>query len=265
MLRVAAATLLSVITTFGITAGAELSPVYEIDYVKAHLAELHGKTIRVHGQINECSSLTCLICTGPNDQAICLPFSIATGEPLRKSDNDREGFQKEERASDLIERLYRFATVTAEVTVDATCELGYDPSKGKDPNETIVCTDRSNALDEARIIRVDVRRSATEGRFDQYEGLSLRDSTATEGQPILEAWSEHWRAQNPKDRPKQTKVLMDKPDVTYGYSGIILCICLANDCTGRWPTRTGHLIESPGNPYRCYLATQYRNDWSFDQ
>ena len=185
------------------TGTSDIPLVYSIDYVKAHLKELHGRHVRVHGQINECASLTCLICTGPEATATCLPISIAAGEPARKSDDDVEGSRREERSSDLIETLYRFATVTADVTVDATCELGYDPTKASDQNETIVCTDRSNALDDAHIVSVDVRRSATEGRFDAYEGAPLRDATNVEARPVLNAWIKQWRALNPKGELKQ--------------------------------------------------------------
>src|SRR5688572_2862424 len=57
------------------------APTLTVAEVKAQLKRLHGRSVRVRGQMNECWSLTCKLCTeGPADAAgrVCLGLSFAT-------------------------------------------------------------------------------------------------------------------------------------------------------------------------------------------
>jgi len=224
---------------------------------------LHGKTIRVQGQIDECISLDCQLCTDGSREATCLPFSLWSGK-FPEYEKDPDGWKRALRAQDMVEELYRFATVTADAWIDATCELGYDPAKGRDPNETIVCTDRSSAIEDARVVSVDVRRAATEGRFDAYEGEPLRQPTNSERKRITDGWLARELKLDSHAKPRQVEVFIFQVGQTPKDSEIVACECLDDDCRGRWPTKEGHVwIESPANPYRCELVSQLSTNWTF--
>ncbi len=241
---------------------AEIPPVLSVDYVSAHLKELHGRNIRIQGQINECVSLTCLICSSGAKDAVCLPFSLWS-EPYPVREDDIEGSARASRAGSLIEEIYRFATVTADARVDATCELGYNPDK-PDPNETIVCTDRSSAIEDARVVSVDVRRAATEGSFSEYGGDALRPATEDERGPITKSWLATLKHFDPTSTSRMIEVLVRPADKQRQNPEFAVCACRSDNCSGRWPKRTGEFLLSPANPYYCYSADKFATDWTFE-
>ena len=51
-------------------------PVLSVAYVGAHIGELHGKTVRLRGEVNNCESLTCSICDEGGRDAVCLPLDL---------------------------------------------------------------------------------------------------------------------------------------------------------------------------------------------
>lgn len=230
---------------------AAAQPVMTVSEVDASLQRLHGKTVRVQGQMNNCQSLTCSICMDASEDAVCLPIRF-------EADNYR--------ASDLIEQTYRFATITVEAEVDATCELGFDPSERSSPatDEIIVCTDRSQALTNARVLNVDVRRPATAGRFDMYSGDPLSPPTTAQRAQVLEGWRA-WskRMGDGLGEDEEIEVFVGKAYPEDGVSGLALCICLDESCRGKWPTMSGHFTWSPGNPYHCWRAELYGDRWVF--
>lgn len=225
--------------------------VFTVDYVQARLQSLHGKTVRVQGQMNNCQSLTCSICVDASEDAVCLPISF-------EADNYRAG--------DLIEETYRFATITVEAKINATCALGFDPSErsSRSPDEIIVCTDRSRALTGARVLSVDVRRSAAEGRFDAYGGDPLAPPSADQRAQVLDGWKA-WRKRMAPwgDNELEVEVFAAPPYAKDGESGLALCVCLDDSCKGKWPTMSGHFTGSPGNPYDCWRAELYEGGWVF--
>jgi len=238
----------------GIAAGALVTQAFgepgvlTVDYVHANIAKLHGMTLRLRGQVNNCESLTCNICTSAAKDADCLPLSLYS---------DRAG------RSD-VERLYRFATITVEARIDATCELGYDPSKARMPAEIVACTDRGSAVEDARVLSVDQRRAATEGRFDMYEGEPLQLATAREVGPIVVSWQAQQKRLYPDKSAREVAVFRvpsaGRDDTDTGFR---LCVCREDSCVGKWPSMSGQLIQSPGNPYECLRADQFQANWVF--
>ena len=226
-------------------------PVLSVAYVGAHIGELHGKTVRLRGEVNNCESLTCSICDEGGRDAVCLPLDLW-------SDAAGRG---------LTEELYRFATVTIDARIDATCTLGYDPDRGRAPSkdEVVVCTDRSSAVEEARVVRVDRRRSATKGRFDAYEGYSLRRASEGEERPIIQAWAAQQRRLYPSDQANMAMaVFVEAAEGRQaGDAGYRLCVCRIDGCDGAWPSKSGEFVRSPGNPYFCMRVDRYAADWVF--
>jgi hypothetical protein len=222
--------------------------VLTVDYVHANIAKLHGKTVRLRGQVNNCESLTCSICTSAAKEADCLPLSLYS-DPAGRSE---------------IEALYRFATITVDARINAACELGYDPANGRKPGELIVCTDRGSAVEEARVVSVDQRRAATEGRFDMYEGEPLQPATAEEGGPIIAGWRAQQKQLYPDEGAREIAVFRVSPEGRFGAdAGYRLCVCRQDSCQGKWPSMSGQLIHSPGNPYECARADQVQAGWVF--
>jgi hypothetical protein len=222
--------------------------VLTVDYVVAHIAELHGKTIQLRGEINECESLDCAICSDGTATSSCLGLSLYA---------DRAG-------RNAIEELYRFATVTIEARIDAACALGYDPARGRVPGEIFFCTDRAPDVVAARVLRVEKRRSATEGRFSMYGGWPLRPATDQEGDPILAAWKTQQQRLYPDEPATEVAVFRIAVEDRYRTdTGYRLCVCLKDSCSGKWPSKSGQMVHSPGNPYECHRADQSQTDWIF--
>ncbi|MDO9223263.1 MAG: hypothetical protein Q7U20_06070 [Caulobacter sp.] len=252
MLRFLCLTVLSIAITLTAALPAWAAQrVFTVSQVEANLRSLHGKTVRVQGQMNNCESLTCSICVDGDEDAVCLPISF-----LADSDQTRS----------LIELTYRFATIAVEARIDATCQLGFDPSErsSRSPDEIIVCTDRSQALVDARVLSVHVRRSATAGRFDMYEGEPLSAPSPEQRVGILAGW-DTWQkrmALRPRD-DDEIEVFVGAPYPEDQESGLALCICREDSCKGKWPTKSGHFTWSPGNPYDCWRAELYGDRWVF--
>ena len=217
-------------------------------FVKQHMASLQGHRVLLQGEMNNCMSLTCSICDGAKDDDACLGIELY-------ADSDSARY--------LVEELYRFATVTVDVFVDGACELGYDPdepppSRGRDV--VVICTDRATSINDARVVSVDVRRPASLGRFDMYKGEPMQEAdTETERQirTFLSSMPEVYDIEG-----ITLKFYLDPEppnDMTPSY---YVCACTEDDCTGRWPTWSGHAYtQSPGNPYFCSSVTKVGSNW----
>ena len=224
-----------------------------VSHVKLYLKQLHGKTVRVTGEINECISLTCQICDGPSESDACLPLNLYAYSPTERR---------------LVEELYRFARITVDARVDATCELGHYPDLEK-PTDFIefICTDRSSALEDAHVVSVDERQPARAGRFDGYKGGLLQEADAATYDTIGKLLA----SMNPYDkgdeyhlRENGIRVYNERepeplPD---GSKYFYVCMCGEHSCEGRWPEYSGQaVIPSPANPYICSTARKVGDNW----
>ena len=228
-----------------------------VAYVKEHIGALHGQTIRRRGEINNCTSLTCSICDGPGEADACLGLDLFTDSP---------------EAQDTVEELYRFATVTLEARIDASCEVNYDPDIFKSKTEAeeaarkgdrdiiVVCTDRASSVLDAHVVSVEARKPASLGRFDMYKGEPLQEADAAAYDKMRKllaslAWAE------PSDE-HDIKVYLEPEPWDGQVEAYYICECTEDDCTGRWPTWSGHTYtRSPANPYSCSYANRVGDNW----
>lgn len=222
----------------------------KVAYVSAHLDELHGKTVRLRGEMNECRSLTCKICDNIEDDDTCLGLNF---------------YGDSSNAVDLMEELYRFATITIDARIDSSC----GSPKG-DSRVVVICTDRASAIEDARVVTVESRKPATRGRIDTYVGQTLTRITGTAEQAMLsrlkgpldyifddDDWPQIALFEEPPYRDDDDQEIEDPPSKPSYW----LCQCIEEDCAGRWPKRGGEIVRSPANPYACLLAAEINGAW----
>jgi hypothetical protein len=245
-------------------AEAAAAPTLSVTQVKAQLKQLHGKPVRVRGQMNECHLYSCNLCTeGPNDDParVCVTIGFAI-DPHPITENDFDEVAR--RAGRLLEEVYRFATITVAAQVDASCVLGYDPDEKPVEGEVneIVCLHGGATLADARVAEVHARRPATEGAFDEYLGAPLVEATPALRAEVL---AERNRAYPPEasDPPEDVRVYADEDLARYMKIPSVawICVCREPSCDGRWPRFSGHQIRSPANPYACSSATLRDGRW----
>lgn len=231
-----------------------------VAYVKQHIGELHGQTIRMRGEVNNCMSLTCTICDDPADEDACLGLDF---------------FADSYRAQYHVEELYRFATITIDARIDASCEVDYDPDRFRSKAEAdkaaaqserqviFVCTDRASSVEDARVVSVDSRKAATQGRFNMYTGEALIEAS-NEQLGRVKAFLNQlpWYHE---DDDTQLKLFIDSEPLDKEIAeAYILCQCLEDDCTNRWPSMAHHAYTpSPANPYMCEYITRVGDIWVF--
>lgn len=229
-----------------------------VAYVKQHIGELHGQTIRMRGEVNNCTSLTCKICDGPSEQDACLGLDL---------------FADSRSASYLVEELYRFATITIDARIDASCEVNYDPDQFRSKVDSdkaaarqerqvvVICTDRASSVMDARVVRVDARKPATQGRFNMYTGEALIEASSEQLGRVRAFLNQlPW---NDEDDNTQLKLFIDSEPLEKGIAEeYIFCECHEDDCTGQWPTMAHHAYtRTPANPYRCAYITRVGEVW----
>jgi hypothetical protein len=224
--------------------------------VSAHIARLHGQTVRISGEVNNCTSLTCRICDGPEEEDACLGLAFHADSHA---------------AGNLVEELYRFATITIDASIDAACEVGYDADRfsskaeAEKPNAegrhvVVICTDRATSVRDARVVSVDARKPASLGRFDMYKGDPLQEADTYAFQKI-----ETFLSTLPwiDDLEELQLKLYVNPEPWEGASeSYYLCECFEDSCEGRWPTWSGHAdTRSPANPYVCTHISRIGDNW----
>ncbi len=227
--------------------GTSNGPPMTVAYVDQHIQELHGKTVWAKGEIDDCDR--CHICDGPADADACLDV----------------GFDEDSiRGYRLLSELYRFATVTIEARVDATCKLGFDPDlvrSEKTRDRTVVCIPKIYGFEDARVVAVHARKPATQGRFYK-DGIGevLQRASEEEHRAIRSALAETFHFdedeqlvtfQNPSDTRK---------DDQRRY--FIACTCRTEDCAEAWPTMSGQVFApTPSDPYHCRYVDRINGAW----
>ena len=242
------------------------------DVNKAPL-EFHQKRIRVRGVVDECISLTCHICAAANldrpkiKDADCLTASFAEsgGTSDRKSDDESSGSMRQYLAIQSLETLYRFSEITAEGVYDASCAGNLIRKSAGSERRIVICTDRATTFRIEAITSVHKRWPATEGLFSMYEGEPLNVLTAEESRELLAAYDEVLRDWEDKlDTPDRYRAYRQQVySGALGPEQAVLCHCLTDNCAGLWPSKQGHFLETPNNPYKCVGATRTSTGWRF--
>ena len=222
----------------------------------------HGKVVRVSGTFNECKSYSCDICPG---------------KAYKKSyDEDRTnkcmGVSFESR---YLEKYARYATVIIEADYDAGCS-GVMPSRkdsSGDEDEIIVCTDRASQMINTRVIKIIMRRAASQGHISSY-GLAplivpdetiadaLKSTFLQQKSPVVDIESSEL----------EFIFLTDISDVSgdddykniKAEGGVCVCNEGIGKCDKIWPTLEGHIFGLPiDNPYECWIAQKIDGKWRY--
>ncbi len=225
----------------------------------------HGKLVRVRGVLNECISMTCMLCPSapgklPTDTKACFGVEF---EPVVEASK--------------LEGLYRFAEITAEGRYDATC----DPQGRADPyseqNQTmVVCTDRATDFMMTRVIDVHKRWPATQGFLTEYRGWQLTMASTEEAKAVivsynaLQLYDSDMIQRHDDEAYKVFRVTREDNEPVIPETNplpsrdeAVLCKCIDDSCAGKWPKLTGHLYPTVANPYRCAAAVRVGKDWRF--
>lgn len=256
-------------------------------YVETTISEIkkdpwawHGKAIRVTGTFDECLSLNCHFCEDEESLSTkhpshkkCMGISFYDDRVVFSPNyNTQHNRLAQLNAASEYETLARFTTSTIEATYDASCSNVPERKKSGDEwdsDEIIICTDRANQLDRARIIRTHIRRPATAGVINMYgkKALAPIDKETTVAisaafQKTVSAFSEN------KGPPDFVFIYKEDRNWLDGYGITALggvCECIEDECKNiDWPKREGDTwIETPSNPYICWQAELVDGVWRF--
>ena len=209
--------------------------------VDDNLQDLHGETVFVRGIVTLCYNLTCWLCDEIGPDAACMSLNFAP--------------DTSEAASSWMDALYRYAEITVETTIDATCALGYNPDSPP-ADYIVICTDRHRGLEDSRVVRVWRRYAATDmvlGDEDDPDYLRVVEGPLRDS--VLAAWTSSDRQ---ADHRQAIVFAGEQPS-----DPMTLCVCQENDCDGRWPTLPRHLMRGLVDPYYCYDVYHSDQTWVF--
>ena len=154
-----------------------------------------------------------------------------------------------------MDALYRYADITVEATIDATCELGYNPD-APPADYIVICADRHRGLQNSRVVRVWRRYAATDmilGDEDDPDYLRVVEGPLRDS--VLAAWAS---SDQSADNGRAIVFAAEQPGAP-----MTLCVCLDGDCDGRWPTLPRHLMRGLADPYYCYYVYHSDQTWVF--
>jgi hypothetical protein len=218
----------------------------------AHPNDYAGKTVEVRGQVDNCLSLSCNLCPedmtdASFDRDKCLGMSF-TGF-------DDPDPQSALRASEMMEWMFRFATLTLTARFDPACLTGKDPD---DPQATVVCTDRASVLHNAVVNTVHSRKNGDTGIASAYRWGEFSKPSDVDRRAMLALLAVFI-----SDKTPELLIVPDfrdeKAGVTAGGYG---CYCLADDCTGKWPKRwVGGSTENLDNAFYCIDLQKRHGAW----
>jgi hypothetical protein len=213
---------------------------------------LDGQMVTVRGQIDSCSAWYCEIC--PEDvreQGALYQCLSVVFTPQGNHDFWHSGLHEEK----LYEKLYRFATVTLTARFSAMCV--YDANGN--PVGSVVCSDGPAALDDAHVVAVHARKTAQTGLASADDVRPLRPATADEAAamaPELNLSVQHASDMGPRAFFIAVHEKNDRPGL-----GGLGCVCLVDNCDGRWPVRTVGDDNGPGNPFICWNMWKSPAGW----
>jgi hypothetical protein len=155
---------------------------------------------------------------------------------------------------------YRFATVTVEADFSSSC---LSDEQGRSIGD-VVCGDGPANLDNAQILGVNNRRTASEGSVDKED---VRELLPPETKQEASAIATEFGAVVSWGEPKVFLVRLTPNDVhnlQVSDEGIVEglgCICLVDRCDGKWPITYFPFMNSPANPWRCWAMQKKANGW----
>lgn len=230
--------------------------------VRADPEAFGSQTVRLRGEVNGCAGFDCRIC--PEEMT---PQSY---EPEACLSMTFDGFATETEheaysAHRLMEESFRFSVVTLTARVDPAC-LTNRPWPPEPPStdeneivEIVVCTDRASVLRDARVEAVHERHPANEG-LPIYRLEALTSAPDIESVLIAD-----FLAALPWHRDDHLQFAAFRPEdrnFTEAEDDALLCFCVEDDCTGRWPVHQGlGVLETPNNSYNCYWALKWDGRW----
>jgi hypothetical protein len=254
--------LLWLVTFMVMTTGAAASLTNEVTIheLKQNWRHYDGKKVQLRGQLDRCvGTWRCNIC--PEEMTrqsynwnLCIPVSFGH---QHKQNTDF----LDEQTDYLMQRLYRFATVTIEAKFSALCLWD---EKGNQVGG-VICTDGPANLDEARILQVHSRKTAQDGLIDpdEVKGLLKPAVGADREEMFREFQSVVWYGHE----MEMFKVQLNEGDIQNKKRGDqhivdgVGCVCLAESCEGQWPREAYFGMNSPANPFICWLMQKKERGW----
>jgi hypothetical protein len=238
-----------------------------IEAVNKDPVKFHNKTIRVRGIVDQCRSYSCNICSvaetadSADDGQLCLEASFSESGPPRA---DQVTSWASGQAEDWLEVLYRFSEITAEGHYDARCDVGFDPArpvpKDSKMKRIIVCTDRATTFTIERVVTVHRRIAAPETILHGYSGWPLIPASEEETKELQRVYRETRAAwDDASDDIRETAVFREQHEAS---DELWFCECLVDSCKNKWPTKGGHILLTPNNPYYCMGAKKLDGRWN---
>jgi hypothetical protein len=246
------------------------APRLTLDELIKNGAQYQDRIVQLRGQLDNCYS-SCNFCpegttTETFDDAICLSLVFGAQVP---GDALPSG-----TAHDSMAMMYRFAVVTLEAQFTAACifangKLVYGApnnpfffQKGADKQEGGCFIPRPADLSEARIVQVHARRTLVDGLIDPqsiYDELVAPDPD--ERAAILAEWDRTQVTKQPEIfTVKDKQMAADFAVSGDNYDGLA-CWCNEASCDGKWPTHLVFSMNSPANPFFCWVLKKTPEGW----
>jgi hypothetical protein len=247
VLRILALAFIALAVSLPSIAEAAQASRVTIQELKKNWNRYNGKTVQVRGQIDGCGTFdACQIC--PEDMTNATFDSIKCLLIAFVPDVNRSALDLQ--TNFLMQEAHRFATVTVIAHFNGTC-LGPD----------VLCNDGPADLNDARVLEIHSRKSAVDGLLGGRPLgrlmpvlLDERAEMLAEFTAVLPLYSgspsEVFRANLEDD-------LKDNPDLPNG----VVCVCLERSCEGHWPTQLIERINSPANPFHCWMMIKKESGW----
>jgi hypothetical protein len=208
--------------------------------LRANPKQYDGKTVRVRGQVDNCTSLYCNLCdlqmTRASASGSCVALAF-DGYPARPGSAG---------AAETINEVFRFALGTVIAKFDASCA----------PGGARTCTDSRFLLSSARVESVEGHKNALNGLISFYDYGPLSAPAVADRRAMLAELRSH----GSYFEGKEVEVFRVPRSVYLPGEGLG-CFCTDNSCKGKWPTRYFGGFESPANPFRCYEMEKINGVW----
>lgn len=210
------------------------------DSIRARPAEFDGKWVRLRGQIDQCTNFDCSIC--PEEAIPADPQA----ERCLRLDWDRQRGSNQERGADF-DPIYRYATVDLVARFNIACFRG-------------ICTDRSPALVDARVVAVLKRRTSAEGLVGRRHINRMVQPPEASAAPLIALMS---RRRSPGPSGPYYRVFAAPSDPNIERSAIV-CRSVGDPSTpGTWPTDqiSALFARSTEDRFKCFFAQRSDGRW----
>jgi len=224
-----------------LAASTSASPVATTaDAIRARPAEFDGNWVRLRGQIDQCTHFDCSICPEEATPADPQP------ERCLRLDWDRQRGTNQERGADF-DPIYRYATVDLVARFNIGCFRG-------------MCTDRSPALIDARVVAVLKRRTSAEGLVNRRQVNRMVEPPESAAAPLIALMR---TGRSPGPGGPSYRALADPGDPNLERSAIVCRSVGDPSAPGTWPTdQTSALFaRSTEDRFKCFFARKTDGQW----